>query len=62
MAGRPAGQRSRNADELYGKDGRQYVVVTIPNPSWRYPRDGNDTPIDGEGGWVIAYALPKAAQ
>jgi membrane-bound PQQ-dependent dehydrogenase (glucose/quinate/shikimate family) len=45
-----------------GKDGRQYVVVTIPNPSWRYPRDGNDTPIDGEGGWVIAYALPKAAQ
>lgn len=45
-----------------GKDGRQYVVVTIPNPSWRYPRDGNDTPVDGEGGWVIAYALPKAAQ
>jgi glucose dehydrogenase len=44
-----------------GKDGRQYVVVTVPNPSWRYPRSGSDTPVDGEGGWVIAYALPKAA-
>jgi membrane-bound PQQ-dependent dehydrogenase (glucose/quinate/shikimate family) len=45
-----------------GKDGRQYVLVTIPNPSWRYPRTGADELIDGGGGWVIAYALPKAAQ
>lgn len=46
-----------------GKDGRQYVVVTIPNPSWRYPRTGgNSEPTDGAGGWVIAYALPKTGE
>ncbi|NND66357.1 MAG: pyrroloquinoline quinone-dependent dehydrogenase, partial [Halioglobus sp.] len=44
--------------------GKQLVIVTVPNPSWRYPRDpstgtytdsAND--VDGRGGHVIAYAL-----
>lgn len=46
------------------KTGKQYLIVTVPNPSWRYPRDpksGNYTDsqsvIDGQGGYVIAYAL-----
>ena len=41
-----------------GKNGKQYVVITIPNPSWRYPRGGGDGPTDDQGGYVIAYALP----
>ncbi len=47
------------------RSGKQYVIVTVPNPSWRYPRDpGTGTytdsrnPRDGQGGYVIAYALP----
>ena len=47
--------------------GKQFVVVTVPNPSWRYPRDpangtytDSKSVIDGEGGYVIAYALPDA--
>lgn len=46
-----------------GKNGKQYVVITIPNPSWRYPRpSGPDTPepSDDNGGYVIAFALPDA--
>ena len=45
---------------------RQYIVATVPNPSWRYPRDpANGTYTDsrsikdGQGGYVIAYALPE---
>jgi quinoprotein glucose dehydrogenase len=41
-----------------GKNGKQYVVITIPNPSWRYPRSSSDEPTDDQGGYVIAYALP----
>ena len=44
--------------------GRQYLIVTVPNPGWRYPRDpktGTYTDSrsvdDGKGGYVIAYAL-----
>lgn len=44
---------------------KQYVIVTVPNPSWRYPRDpatGTYTDSrsiqDGQGGYVIAYGLP----
>ena len=37
--------------------GRQVVVVTVPNPSWSYPRSPNDKPTDDQGGYVIAYAL-----
>lgn len=49
---------------LSQESGKQYLIVTVPNPSWRYPRDpksGNYTDsqsiIDGKGGYVIAYAL-----
>lgn len=45
--------------------GKQIVIVTVPNPSWRYPRDpstgtytDSKSPRDGQGGYVIAYALP----
>lgn len=45
-------------------NGKQYLIVTVPNPSWRYPRDPNNKSysdsqsiIDGKGGYVIAYAL-----
>ena len=41
-----------------GKNGKQYVIITIPNPSWRYPRSTGDEPTDDQGGYVIAYALP----
>lgn len=46
------------------KTGTQYLIVTVPNPGWRYPRDpktGNYTDSqsieDGRGGYVIAYAI-----
>lgn len=46
------------------KSGKQYVIVTVPNPSWRYPRDpatgtytDSKSVQDGKGGYVIAYAL-----
>jgi quinoprotein glucose dehydrogenase len=42
--------------------GKQYIVLTVPNPSWRYPRPAPgqaDGPSDNEGGYVIAYALPE---
>lgn len=45
-------------------NGKQYLIVTVPNPSWRYPRDPNNktysdsqSVVDGKGGYVIAYAL-----
>lgn len=48
------------------KDGKQYLIVTVPNPTWRYPRDpGTNQYIDsqdvrdGKGGYVIAYALSE---
>ena len=47
-------------------NGRQIVIVTVPNPSWIYPRDPSTgkyldsaTPRDGKGGYVIAFALPE---
>ena len=50
-------------------NGRQYLIVTVPNPSWIYPRDpatgkylDSTTPRDGQGGYVIAYALPETEQ
>lgn len=49
-----------------GKTGKQYVIVTVPNPSWRYPRDpksgtyaDSQSVRDGKGGYVIAYALEE---
>lgn len=46
------------------KDGKQYLIVTVPNPSWRYPREpksgtytDSQSVVDGQGGYVIAYAI-----
>ncbi|MEO0368152.1 MAG: PQQ-binding-like beta-propeller repeat protein [Pseudomonadota bacterium] len=46
------------------QNGKQYLIVTVPNPSWRYPRDPStgtytDSRIkrDGMGGHVIAYTI-----
>ncbi len=51
------------------KTGKQYVIVTVPNPSWRYPRDpatgtytDSQSVMDGQGGYVIAYALGEPAE
>jgi membrane-bound PQQ-dependent dehydrogenase (glucose/quinate/shikimate family) len=40
--------------------GKQYVVITVPNPNWKYPRTSNEKPSDDKGGWVIGYALKDA--
>jgi membrane-bound PQQ-dependent dehydrogenase (glucose/quinate/shikimate family) len=42
------------------RSGRQMVVITVPSPSWRYPR-GIGPVLEGDeaGGYVIAYALPE---
>ena len=49
------------------KTGRQHLIVTVPNPSWVYPRDpvtgkyvDSRSLRDGKGGYVIAYALPES--
>lgn len=49
---------------LSEETGKQHLIVTVPNPGWRYPRDpatGTYTDSksirDGKGGYVIAYAL-----
>ncbi|MEM9396492.1 MAG: PQQ-binding-like beta-propeller repeat protein [Pseudomonadota bacterium] len=46
------------------QNGKQYLIVTVPNPTWRYPRDpetnqyiDSQSPRDGQGGYVIAYTL-----
>jgi membrane-bound PQQ-dependent dehydrogenase (glucose/quinate/shikimate family) len=41
------------------KDGKQYVVILVPNPGFVYPRDGDAKPSDDQGGYVVAYALPE---
>lgn len=46
-----------------GKNGKQYVVITVPNPSWSYPRPPSSVePTDDQGGYVIAFALPDAGK
>lgn len=44
--------------------GQQILIVTVPNPSWRYPRDSksgtytdSQSVKDGKGGYVIAYGI-----
>jgi len=46
------------------KTGKQYLIVTVPNPSWRHPRDLNSGTYsdsqsveDSKGGYVITYAI-----
>ncbi len=46
---------------LSAETGKQYVVISVPNPGFRYPRDGSARPSDDLGGYVIAYALPDEA-
>jgi membrane-bound PQQ-dependent dehydrogenase (glucose/quinate/shikimate family) len=45
-----------------GKNGKQYVLITVPTPSWRYPRPSPAElgPPSPQGGYVIAFALPDA--
>ncbi len=47
------------------QDGRQYVVISIPNPGLSVDNQGypiaSGPPTDDMGGYVIAYALPAAA-
>ncbi len=47
-----------------GKNGKQYVLITVPTPSWSYAIAGvqRTGPPDPEGGYVIAYALPETAE
>lgn len=61
----PGNGQSTPMSYVSPKDGRQYIIVTVPNPSWRYPRDpasgtytDSRSAKDGLGGYVIAYALP----
>lgn len=60
----PGNGQSTPMSFLSKPSGRQMLVVTVPNPSWRYPRDPATNEYldsrairDGKGGFVIAYAL-----
>ncbi|NIB43547.1 PQQ-binding-like beta-propeller repeat protein [Pseudomaricurvus alkylphenolicus] len=62
----PGSSQSTPMTYLSEQSGKQFLIVTIPNPSWRYPRDpktGTYTDSasirDGKGGYVIAYAIPE---
>lgn len=62
----PGNGQSTPMSFLSEKSDRQILVVTVPNPSWRYPRDpktneylDSRSPRDGKGGYVIAYALGR---
>ncbi|WP_306093883.1 outer membrane protein assembly factor BamB family protein [Qipengyuania flava] len=63
----PGNGQSTPMSFLSQKTGQQLLVVTVPNPSWRYPRDpqtgeylDSQARRDGKGGYVIAYGLPSA--
>lgn len=60
----PGNGQSTPMSFLSRRSGRQMLIVTVPNPSWRYPRDPATNEYldsrairDGKGGYVIAYAL-----
>lgn len=62
----PGNGQSTPMSYLDEATGRQMLIVTVPNPSWRYPRDPKtggylDSRIerDGQGGYVIAYAIEE---
>lgn len=62
--GLPGNGQSTPMSYLSKQSGRQILIVTVPNPSWRYPRDpktggyiDSRSIKDGKGGYVIAYAL-----
>lgn len=63
-AGLPGNGQSTPMSYRSEKNGKQYLIVTVPNPTWRYPRDpatgeyvDSQSVRDGKGGYVIAYAL-----
>ncbi len=63
----PGNGQSTPMSYVAEKNGKQHLIVTVPDPSWRYPRDpASGTYIDsrserdGNGGYVIAYALPES--
>jgi len=60
----PGSSQSTPMSYVSEKTGKQYIVVTVPNPSWIFPRDpatgkyiDSKSVKDGQGGYVIAYAL-----
>jgi quinoprotein glucose dehydrogenase/quinate dehydrogenase (quinone) len=60
----PGNGQSTPMTYISKKSGKQYLIVTVPNPSWRYPRDpksgtysDSQSIQDGKGGYVIAYAI-----
>lgn len=64
----PGNGQSSPMSYVSRESGRQMLIVTVPNPSWRYPRDpetgeylDSQSVRDGKGGYVIAYALPEDA-
>jgi len=61
----PGNGQSTPMSYISEQSGKQILIVTVPNPSWRYPRDpdsgqylDSQSVRDGQGGYVIAYALP----
>ncbi len=62
-AGLPGNSQAQPMTYQSQKNGKQHLIVTVPNPSWRYPRDPrsgtylDSQGVDGKGGYVIAYAL-----
>ena len=49
------------------QDGRQYVVISVPNPGFAIINGqgyafGSGPPTDDQGGYVIAYALPESGK
>lgn len=62
----PGNGQSTPMSYVSQESGRQMLIVTVPNPSWRYPRDpvtggyiDSQSVRDGQGGYVIAYALSE---
>ncbi len=62
----PGNSQSTPMSYVSPKNNRQHIIVTVPNPSWRYPRDpatgtyiDSKSVKDGKGGYIIAYALPE---
>lgn len=60
----PGNGQSTPMTYMSAKTGKQHLIVTVPNPSWTYPRDpetnnytDSKSVRDGKGGYVIAYAL-----
>lgn len=60
----PGNGQSTPMTYMSQKNGKKYLIVTVPNPSWLYPQDPNNGTYtdsrsikDGEGGYIIAYSI-----